>query len=77
MITSRLVINPLREYPGPLLARLTNEYAGWHAIEGDIHLMTYLDHLKYGKNTVVCGSNVYPPDLEQDLLSGKLRIDWS
>lgn len=44
----RLVLGPLKAYPGPLLARITNAYAGWHAIKGDIHLITYLDHLKHG-----------------------------
>lgn len=48
LISSRLVFDPLKAYPGPLLARLTNAYAGWHAIKGDVHLITYLDHLKYG-----------------------------
>lgn len=49
--SSRLLFSPLRAYPGPLLARLTNGYAGWHAVKGDIHLVTYLHHLKYGKTT--------------------------
>ncbi|KAK8039561.1 cytochrome P450 [Apiospora rasikravindrae] len=48
VVGNRLVIHPLRAYPGPLLGRLTNGYAGWHAIKGDVHLMTYRDHLKYG-----------------------------
>ncbi|ROW16857.1 hypothetical protein VPNG_01757 [Cytospora leucostoma] len=48
VVSSRLVFSPLKAYPGPLLARLTNGYAGWHAIKGDVHLITYLDHLKYG-----------------------------
>ncbi|KAI1842150.1 hypothetical protein JX265_005727 [Neoarthrinium moseri] len=48
VLGSRLVFNPLKAYPGPFLARLTNGYAGWHAIKGDIHLVTYRDHLKYG-----------------------------
>ncbi|KAK6212773.1 hypothetical protein LQW54_004862 [Pestalotiopsis sp. IQ-011] len=35
-------------FPGPLVARITNGYAGYHAMKGDIHLVTYRDHLKYG-----------------------------
>lgn len=46
---SRLLSNPLKRFPGPLVARITNGYAGYHAIKGDIHLVTYRDHLKYGK----------------------------
>ncbi|KAI0399531.1 cytochrome P450 [Xylaria palmicola] len=48
LVSSRLVSNPLKAYPGPLLARLTNGYAGWHSIKGKVHLITYLNHLKYG-----------------------------
>ncbi|KAK8134591.1 Isotrichodermin C-15 hydroxylase [Apiospora sp. TS-2023a] len=48
IVSHRLVVNPLRAYPGPLLGRLTNGYAGWHSIKGDVHLMTYRDHLEYG-----------------------------
>ncbi|KAI0484908.1 cytochrome P450 [Xylariaceae sp. FL0804] len=47
-ISSRLFFSPLKSYPGPLLARLTNAYAGWHAVKGDIHIITYSNHLKYG-----------------------------
>ncbi|KAK8093898.1 hypothetical protein PG997_000583 [Apiospora hydei] len=59
----RLFIHPLRAYPGPLLGRLTNGYAGWHAIKGDVHLMTYRDHLKYGKITARSNNDVlYIPE---------------
>ncbi|KAH9905832.1 cytochrome P450 [Xylariomycetidae sp. FL2044] len=49
IISNRLILSPLRSYPGPFLARLTSSYAGWHAVKGDLHLVTYFDHLKYGK----------------------------
>lgn len=79
--SSRLLFSPLRAYPGPLLARLTNGYAGLHAIKGDIHLVTYLDHLKYGKITAdwrfVYEPTAYSSDPEQDQLSGKPRTDSS
>ncbi|KAI0146369.1 cytochrome P450 [Xylariaceae sp. FL1272] len=48
VLSSRLFLGPLKAYPGPLIARLTNGYAGWHAVKGDIHLITYLNHVKYG-----------------------------
>ncbi|KAI1126516.1 cytochrome P450 [Nemania abortiva] len=45
---SRLVFHPLRKYPGPLLARLTDAYAGYFAIKKCLHLTTYHNFQKYG-----------------------------
>ncbi|ETS76595.1 hypothetical protein PFICI_11982 [Pestalotiopsis fici W106-1] len=47
---SRLLLNPLRGYPGPLVGRITNGYAGWHAIKGDVHLIVLTSK---GKGPVV------------------------
>ncbi|KAI1375724.1 hypothetical protein F4677DRAFT_422208 [Hypoxylon crocopeplum] len=46
---SRLAFDPLRAYAGPFLARFTGSYAGWHTTKNNLHLVTYLDHLRYGK----------------------------
>lgn len=41
----------MAKYPGPLLAKLTNLYAAYHAWKGDIHLDIALCHKRYGKLT--------------------------
>jgi hypothetical protein len=45
----RLLLHPLRAYPGPFLAKLTNGYAGFFAMGQRLHLATQRDHRKYGK----------------------------
>ncbi|KAI0096736.1 cytochrome P450 [Nemania sp. FL0031] len=42
------LLHPLHNYPGPLLAKLTNWYAGSHVLGKDIHLTIYENHIKYG-----------------------------
>lgn len=49
LFTYRLFLHPLRNYPGPPLAKITNAYAGFHALLRQSHLTTYQDHLKHGK----------------------------
>ncbi|KAI0859322.1 cytochrome P450 [Xylaria cubensis] len=44
----RVYFHPLKDYPGPLLARLTDAYVGLHAIMRQLHLITWEDHRKYG-----------------------------
>ncbi|KAI1335013.1 cytochrome P450 [Xylariaceae sp. FL0016] len=44
----RYIMHPLKQYPGPLLAKVTDMYAAYFAIRMDIHLKTYEDHLRYG-----------------------------
>ncbi|KAI0882848.1 cytochrome P450 [Annulohypoxylon maeteangense] len=44
----RLTLHPLRDYPGPFVARFSDGYGGYHAIKKRLHLATYYDHLKYG-----------------------------
>lgn len=42
------LLHPLKDYPGPLLAKLTDGYSGFFAAKKCLHLRTYHDHLKYG-----------------------------
>ena len=49
LIVYRLTIHPLAEYPGPLLARITNLYSVYHAYIGDLHLDMLRCHETYGK----------------------------
>ncbi|KAI0533765.1 cytochrome P450 [Xylaria digitata] len=45
---SRLIFHPLRNYPGPFFARLTDAYSGYFAINKCLHLKTYHNFQKYG-----------------------------
>ncbi|KAI0418237.1 cytochrome P450 [Xylaria grammica] len=44
----RLFLHPLRAYPGPVLARFSDVYAGFYALGMRLHLATYRDLNKYG-----------------------------
>ncbi|KAI1340366.1 cytochrome P450 [Xylariaceae sp. FL0016] len=44
----RLLLHPLRDYPGPFLARVTEGYSGFFAAGRRLHLKTQQDHNKYG-----------------------------
>ncbi|KAK9783757.1 putative Peptidase S8/S53 domain-containing protein [Seiridium cardinale] len=44
----RMLIHPLRGYPGPFVAKLAAWYAGAHAIKRDLHLELAKNHKKYG-----------------------------
>ncbi|CAJ2512530.1 Uu.00g055450.m01.CDS01 [Anthostomella pinea] len=44
----RLLLHPLRDYPGPFIARLTEGYAGFYAGTRRLHLVTQQGHRKYG-----------------------------
>ncbi|APA08633.1 hypothetical protein sscle_04g034030 [Sclerotinia sclerotiorum 1980 UF-70] len=43
-----LAFDPLRRFPGPLIARFTDGYAGYHAIRRRLHLQTLSDLQRYG-----------------------------
>lgn len=47
-VISRLVLHPLSKFPGPLAAKITNGYGGFHALKRRLHLETYKNHLRYG-----------------------------
>ncbi|KAI1119779.1 cytochrome P450 [Nemania abortiva] len=44
----RILLHPLRDYPGPLIAKISDWYGGFHALSMRLHLATYRDHKKYG-----------------------------
>lgn len=44
----QLFFHPLSQYPGPVLARLTQWYDVYHAYTGDKHILFYELHQKYG-----------------------------
>lgn len=48
VVSYRLILHPLRYYPGPFLARVTDGYAGYHAAKKRLHLAIYHDIAKYG-----------------------------
>ncbi|KAI1653502.1 cytochrome P450 [Daldinia decipiens] len=47
--TYNVFLHPLRSYPGPLLAKMTDAYAGFYAMMMRLHLVTWEDHQKYGR----------------------------
>ncbi|KAI1389601.1 cytochrome P450 [Hypoxylon trugodes] len=44
----RLYCHPLKKYPGPLLARLSDSYAGYYALKTSLHHATFEDHQRHG-----------------------------
>lgn len=44
----RLSLHPLAKYPGPLLAKLSDVYAGYSVLHQKLHLQTFKNHMKYG-----------------------------
>ncbi|KAG5926956.1 hypothetical protein E4U42_002775 [Claviceps africana] len=44
----RVTFHPLRRYPGPPLAKVSDLYGGFHAVLKQLHLTTFLDHQRYG-----------------------------
>ncbi|KAI0384298.1 cytochrome P450 [Hypomontagnella monticulosa] len=44
----QLLLHPLRNYPGPLVAKLTNGYTGFFAFKRNLHIQLWRDHQKYG-----------------------------
>ncbi|KAI0467676.1 cytochrome P450 [Xylaria cf. heliscus] len=44
----RILLHPLSKYPGPLVAKLTEGYAGFYAGLQRLHLVTQQSHQKYG-----------------------------
>ncbi|KAH9887451.1 cytochrome P450 [Xylariomycetidae sp. FL2044] len=48
LVCYRLVLHPLRQYPGPLLARITDAYGGLYAARRRLYLATWTNHKQYG-----------------------------
>jgi hypothetical protein len=44
----RVVFHPLRNYPGPFLAKVSDFYSGFFALKMSLHLATYTDLKTYG-----------------------------
>ncbi|KAI1826994.1 cytochrome P450 [Xylaria intraflava] len=44
----RIFLHPLRHYPGPVLAKISDAYGGYYAGKMSLHVKTRLDHLRYG-----------------------------
>ncbi|KAI0097286.1 cytochrome P450 [Nemania sp. FL0031] len=44
----RVLFHPLKDYPGPFLAKVSDIYAGFFAVKMSLHLATYSDLKKYG-----------------------------
>lgn len=49
LIAYRLFFHPLRNYPGPLLAKVSDLYPGFYALSMRLHLATYQDQKRYGE----------------------------
>ncbi|KAI1079120.1 cytochrome P450 [Whalleya microplaca] len=47
-LSYQLLLHPLRNYPGPLIARFTNGYTGYFAIKRNLHLQIWRLHQIYG-----------------------------
>ncbi|KAJ6023759.1 Cytochrome P450 E-class group I [Penicillium herquei] len=48
IVIYRIWFHPLAKYPGPILAKITNLYAGYYAWTGDLHVDMMRCHEKYG-----------------------------
>ncbi|KAI0401284.1 benzoate 4-monooxygenase cytochrome P450 [Xylaria palmicola] len=44
----RLWLHPLRSYPGPVLAKISDVYSGFYSLKRSLHLQTFEDQQKYG-----------------------------
>ncbi|KAI1293262.1 cytochrome P450 [Xylaria venustula] len=48
IIVYRILFHPLRTYPGPFGAKISDGYGGFYALSKRLHLATFRDHEKYG-----------------------------
>ncbi|KAI1173388.1 cytochrome P450 [Nemania sp. FL0916] len=48
LFTYRLQLHPLRDFPGPIIAKLTDAYNGYFSFRKRLHLTTLEDHAAYG-----------------------------
>lgn len=45
----RLLLHPLKNYPGPQLAKISDTYNTYHSARKSLHLATRQAHLEYGE----------------------------
>ncbi|KAI1207292.1 cytochrome P450 [Annulohypoxylon truncatum] len=48
LVAYRLLFHPLRQYPGPLIAKISGFYGAFYAFRTTLHLRTWQDHVRYG-----------------------------
>ncbi|KAI1326131.1 cytochrome P450 [Xylariaceae sp. FL0255] len=48
VLTSSLLLHPLRDFPGPVVAALSDWYGAFYAVKRNLHLITLRDHQRYG-----------------------------
>ncbi|KAH9908627.1 cytochrome P450 [Xylariomycetidae sp. FL2044] len=48
MISYEYLLHPLRNFPGPFIAKFTNGYGAFHAMRRSLHIVTWREHLRYG-----------------------------
>lgn len=46
--TYRIFLHPLKDYPGPLLAKFTDFYGAFFAWRRELHRVTLRDHKTFG-----------------------------
>lgn len=69
IIIYRLTFHPLAKFPGPLLAKITDFYAVYHAYIGDIHLDMWRCHqafgnfVRYGPNKIIVNTSTAIPEI--------------
>ncbi|KAH9897412.1 cytochrome P450 [Xylariomycetidae sp. FL2044] len=48
LVSYRLLLHPLRDYPGPPVAKVFDGYGAYYSFHKCLHLATRRDHLRYG-----------------------------
>ncbi|KAI0836926.1 benzoate 4-monooxygenase cytochrome P450 [Hypoxylon sp. FL0890] len=48
VVSYRVLSHPLKDYPGPFVAKITDAYGGFHSLKRRLHQRTWQDHLAYG-----------------------------
>jgi len=47
-VVYRLYFHPLRNFPGPWIAKVSDIYPAWHNAMGRLHIISERDHKIYG-----------------------------
>ncbi|KAI0532291.1 cytochrome P450 [Xylaria digitata] len=80
VVTYRIFLHPLRNYPGPLLAKVSDIYAGYFAVKMSLHLTTYSDlkHygtvIRHGPNKLIFNSAAASQDIYNTEKTNKSRV---